>query len=104
MAFRADGASTLSLGLAPLAGLDGANGTWEERLLAGAGRLVGRWYDVRGLYVFKRKFDPYWIPRYGAIRRQRDLLGFVIGLLRVHLSGSLRLPGRRRAALKAAAA
>jgi phosphatidylglycerol lysyltransferase len=104
VAFRADGASTLSLGLAPLAGLDSVTGIWEERLLANAGRLVGRWYDVRGLYVFKRKFDPYWLPRYGATRRRRDLLGFVIGLLRVHLSGAIRLPGRRRSALKAAAA
>jgi phosphatidylglycerol lysyltransferase len=104
VAFRSAGASTLSLGLAPLAGLDHEAGTWEERLLASAGRLVGRWYDVRGLFVFKRKFDPYWIPRYGAIRRRRDLIGFVIGLMRVHLSGAIHLPGRRRVAPQTAAA
>lgn len=104
VAFRSSGASTLSLGLAPLAGLDHAAGTWEERLLANAGRLVGRWYDVRGLFVFKRKFDPYWIPRYGAMRRRRDLVGFVIGLMRVHLSGAIHLPGRRRVAPRVAAA
>ncbi len=104
VAFRSSGASTLSLGLAPLAGLDHATGTWEERLLANAGRLVGRWYDVRGLFVFKRKFDPYWIPRYGAMRRRRDLVGFVIGLMRVHLSGAIHLPGRRRVTPRAAAA
>ncbi len=103
VAFRASGASTLSLGLAPLAGLDPASGAWEERLLAGAGRLVGRWYDVRGLFVFKRKFDPYWVPRYGAMRRRRDLVGFVIGLMRVHLSGAVHLPGRRHIAPQAAA-
>ncbi|MGA3056460.1 MAG: phosphatidylglycerol lysyltransferase domain-containing protein [Candidatus Limnocylindrales bacterium] len=104
VAFRAAGASTLSLGMAPLAGLDRVTGTFEERLLANAGRLVGRWYDVRGLFVFKRKFDPYWIPRYGAMRRRHDLIGFTIGLMRVHLSGALRLPGRRRTAPLAAAA
>jgi phosphatidylglycerol lysyltransferase len=104
VAFRAAGATTLSLGLAPLAGLDNKAGTWEERLLANAGRLVGRWYDVRGLFVFKRKFDPYWIPRYGAMRRRRDLVGFVIGLMRVHLSGAIHLPGRRHRAPLAAAA
>ena len=104
VAFRAAGASTLSLGLAPLAGLDNEAGTWEERLLANAGRLVGRWYDVRGLFVFKRKVDPYWIPRYGAMRRRRDLIGFMVGLMRIHLSGAIHLPGRRRTAPLAAAA
>jgi phosphatidylglycerol lysyltransferase len=104
VAFRAAGATTLSLGLAPLAGLDNKVGTWEERLLANAGRLVGRWYDVRGLFVFKRKFDPYWIPRYGAMRRRRDLIGFMVGLMRIHLSGAIHLPGRHRTAPLAAAA
>jgi phosphatidylglycerol lysyltransferase len=104
VAFRAAGATTLSLGLSPLAGLDHVTGTWEERMLANAGRLVGRWYDARGLFVFKRKFDPYWIPRYGAMRRRRDLVGFVVGLMRIHLSGAVRLPGRRRTAPRAAAA
>ena len=101
---RDAGAKTLSLGLAPLAGLDSVNGPWEERLLAHGGRLVHRWYDVNGLARFKNKFDPYWIPRYGAIRRRRGLVGFIIGLLRVHLSGAIHFPGRRRAARRAVAA
>jgi phosphatidylglycerol lysyltransferase len=96
MGFRAAGARSLSLGFAPLAGLDGSDGPAEERLLTRGGRLVQRWYDVRGLAFFKNKFDPYWIPRYGAIRRRRDLVAFVIGLLWVHLAGSLHLPGRQR--------
>jgi phosphatidylglycerol lysyltransferase len=104
LAMRAAGAKTLSLGLAPLAGLDGANGPWEERFLANGGRMVHRWYDVNGLARFKNKFDPYWIPRYGAIRRRRDLIGFIIGLLRVHLAGAIHLPGRRRAVRPAVAA
>jgi phosphatidylglycerol lysyltransferase len=104
IAMRDAGAKTLSLGLAPLAGLDGVNGPWEERLLANGGRMVHRWYDVNGLARFKNKFDPYWIPRYGAIRRRRDLVAFIVGLLRVHLAGAFHLPGRRRPARPAVAA
>jgi phosphatidylglycerol lysyltransferase len=104
VAMRDAGAKTLSLGLAPLAGLDGVNGPWEERLLASGGRMVHRWYDVQGLARFKNKFDPYWIPRYGAIRHRRDLIGFIIGLLRVHLAGAIHLPRRHRAARRAVAA
>jgi phosphatidylglycerol lysyltransferase len=104
IAMRDAGAKTLSLGLAPLAGLDGVNGPWEERLLANGGRVVHRWYDVNGLARFKNKFDPYWIPRYGAIRRRRDLIAFIVGLLRVHLAGAFHLPGRRRSARPAVAA
>lgn len=93
--FKAAGATSLSLGLAPLAGLDVRNGPLEERLLERGGRFVQRWYDVKGLAFFKNKFDPTWVPRYGAIRHRRDLIAFVVGLLWVHLSGALRLPGRR---------
>lgn len=96
-AFRAAGASTLSLGLAPLAGLDAAAGPPEERILAIGARLVRPWYDAGSLAFFKRKFDPNWIPRYGAIRRHRDLAGYMVSLLRIHLAGSFHLPGQRRA-------
>jgi phosphatidylglycerol lysyltransferase len=104
LAFRAAGARTLSLGLAPLAGLEPASPSLEERLLVRGGRLVHRWYDVRSLARFKNKFDPCWIPRYGAIRHRRDLIGFVIGLLRIHLAGAIRIPGRRGAAKQVAIA
>lgn len=102
-ALRSAGAKTLSLGLAPLSGLDPSSAVPEERLLAYGGRLVGRWYDVNGLHRFKNKFDPYWIPRYGATRRRRDLLGFVVGLLRVHMAGAFHFVGRRRVARQVAA-
>jgi phosphatidylglycerol lysyltransferase len=94
-ALRAEGAPTLSLGLAPLAKLDGAD-TFEERLLAGGARLVSRWYDIAGLAFFKDKFDPTWIPRYGATRRRRDLIAFGVALLQLHIRPSLR--SDRRAA------
>lgn len=84
---RVGGASRLSLGLAPLAGLEGPDGTIEERALAAAARLVRRWYDIRGLEFFKAKFDPTWEPRYLAIRSRADLPGVTIALLRLHLGG-----------------
>ena len=101
--FRDAGARSLSLGLAPLTGLDRKSSSWEERLLANGGAMVARWYDTEGLARFKNKYDPYWIPRYGAIRRRRDLLGFVVALLRVHLAGAFHLPGRRSPRRTAAA-
>jgi phosphatidylglycerol lysyltransferase len=104
MAFRDAGAKTLSLGLAPLAGLDVSSSAFEERVLAVGGRLVRRRYDVEGLARFKGKFDPDWIPRYGAIRHRRDVAGFIVSLLWIHLSGAIRLSGRSRKGRGVAAA
>jgi phosphatidylglycerol lysyltransferase len=104
LAFRDAGARTLSLGLAPLSGLDASSPVFEERLLAYAGKLVHSAYDVDGLARFKNKFDPYWIPRFGATRRRRDVVGFVIALLRIHMAGAFHLPGRRHAARQVAVA
>ena len=95
-AFRKSGSGTLSLGLAPLAGLSAA-GPFEERLLAIGSKLVHRWYDVRGLERFKAKFDPVWVPRYGATRHRRDFAAFVVGLLLVHVNLKSMLPRWRRA-------
>jgi phosphatidylglycerol lysyltransferase len=97
LGLRAAGESTLSLGLAPLAGLDLHSPDGAERLLAIGARLVRRWYDVEGLAFFKRKFDPRWEPRYGAVQRPWHLVGFATALLRLHLAGpggSLLVAGR----------
>ena len=95
-ALRAGGSGTLSLGLAPLSGLS-TKGHFEERLLAVGSGLVHRWYDVRGLERFKAKFDPVWVPRYGATRHRRDFAAFVVGLLLVHVNLRSMLPRWRRA-------
>jgi phosphatidylglycerol lysyltransferase len=81
---RDAGAAKLSLGLAPLFRLD-PHGPFEERLLQLAGRAVGSRYDVQSLAFFKGKFDPVWIPRYGATRHRRDIGGYALALLRVHV-------------------
>jgi phosphatidylglycerol lysyltransferase len=82
---RAAGATELSLGLAPLAGLSMRGGPPEERILAAAARLLRPAYDVAGLEFFKRKFDPRWEPRYLVVRNRADLLGVAVALLRLHL-------------------
>ena len=85
---RDSGVPTLSLGLAPLYGLDAGAASREERFLAMIGRLVRPFYDVTGLAFFKSKFDPYWEPRYAAVRGRFDLLRLGVALLRLHLAGS----------------
>src|SRR4029077_15051294 len=55
---RESGATWLSLGLAPLAGLDPRYGSPVERGLAVGARLIRGSYDVSGLAFFKAKFDP----------------------------------------------
>ena len=84
---RKAGAPTLSLGLAPLAGLDDTSAVKEERWLARAASLVKRFYDVRGLAFFKNKFDPRWEPRYVAIANRLDLPALAIALVGLHLGG-----------------
>jgi phosphatidylglycerol lysyltransferase len=83
---RDRGVRSLSLGLAPLAGLVRPDAAPEERALAALGQAVRPLYDVSGLARFKAKFDPRWEPRYVAVRRRRDLIGLSIALLRLHLS------------------
>jgi phosphatidylglycerol lysyltransferase len=87
--FRSAGATTLSIGLAPLAGLDAEGCSWRERALGRSARLVRRWYNVPGLAFFKAKFDPRWEPRYVAARSDRDLVGLMVALVRLHVSAGV---------------
>ncbi|MGA3057597.1 MAG: phosphatidylglycerol lysyltransferase domain-containing protein [Candidatus Limnocylindrales bacterium] len=92
--FRSAGATTLSIGLAPLAGLDAEGCSWRERALGRSARLVRRWYNVPGLAFFKAKFDPRWEPRYVAARSDRDLVGLIVALVRLHVTaGAARRKG-----------
>lgn len=78
----------LSLGLAPLAGLDVLDGGFAERILARGARLVRPFYDHEGLAFFKNKFGPTWEPRYLVIVHWWDLPAAVLALLRLHLGGT----------------
>ena len=86
--FRDEGASTLSLGLAPLNGLDANGERVEERALAATARLVRPFYDCEGLAFFKDKFAPRWEMRYVAVPSRIDLVGLALALARLHV-GSL---------------
>jgi len=88
-ALGADGVRRLSMGLAPLHGLDPRRGPVPERAIAVGARMVRHWYDYPGLAFYKNKFDPSWERRYLVARHRRDLPWLGIALLRLHLGGSL---------------
>ena len=96
IAMRDAGATRLSLGLAPVQGLDAHGGPFEERAIRIAADTIQRWYDVDGLAFFKAKFDPTWVPRYVAAHHRRDLPAVVVTLLRLHLSNRGTLLGVAR--------
>ncbi len=95
--FRDAGAASLSLGLAPLSGLDPAGLRVEERALAAVARLVRPFYDVEGLAFFKNKFAPRWETRYVAVPSRVHLVGLALALARLHV-GSLHRAAARTAA------
>ncbi len=81
------GVSRLSLGLAPLAGLDPRSPSRAERWLARGTRLARPFYNHQGLAFFKDKFGPVWEPRYLLVPSWTSLSTAVIALLRLHLGG-----------------
>ena len=68
LALQARGWTSLSLGLAPLSGLDPAR---SRRLWERFGRVIfrhgGNFRDFAGLLAFKQRFDPRWVTRYLAV-------------------------------------
>ncbi|WP_338861418.1 bifunctional lysylphosphatidylglycerol flippase/synthetase MprF [Mycetohabitans rhizoxinica] len=62
------GLRTLSLGIAPLSGVQPTPfpSLWQ-RVARLAWHLGGRFYNFRGLRGFKSKFQPHWEPRYLAV-------------------------------------
>ena len=83
---REAGVPMLSLGLAPLAGLNPGARTLDERMLARATSLMAPLYDAAGLAFFKDKFAPRWERRDLAARGTVGLAAVVLGLLRLHLA------------------
>ncbi len=81
------GVTRLSLGLAPLAGLDPRSPSRAERWLALGARLVRPVYNHEGLEFFKDKFGPVWEPRFLLVSSWTSLSTAVIALLRLHLGG-----------------
>lgn len=85
MRFAADGCAYLSLGLAPLGGLDRTAPRRLERTLAGTARLVRRWYDTEGLRHWKNKFAPSWQTRYLAAPSGLGLIRAGLALVALHM-------------------
>ncbi len=82
------GVRRLSLGLAPLAGLNPASDNLAERLLARGAPLVKPAYNHEGLAFFKNKFGPEWESRYLVVPGPTTLAIAVTALLRLHLGGA----------------
>lgn len=92
LAMRAAGDRELSLGLVAMVGMTPARGVLEERLQAVGARIVATYYDIGGLHFFKNKFNPRWVPRYGAVRGRSGFIGFAMALWRLHLGIGIARP------------
>jgi phosphatidylglycerol lysyltransferase len=79
--FRAEGRAGMTLGLAPLANIDG-DGIADRalRLLYDRGTRV---FNYQGLHRFKEKWSPVWEPRYLAYRSETELPRIAAALARV---------------------
>ena len=64
---RQKGYATFNLGLSALSGIgEHSDDPAVERLLHYVYEHVNQFYDFKGLYGFKSKFQPAWSPRYLA--------------------------------------
>lgn len=89
--FRDAGALTLSLGVAPLSGLQTRPGA---RLWTRFGALIfrhgGPLYNFEGLRAFKQKFRPDWQPRFIAVQGGTQPLLWVLTDATVLIAGGVR--------------
>lgn len=69
--FRDEGLEGMSLGLAPLANLDGDSAT--DAVLGAVRSMGGRAFNFEGLFEFKDKWRPRWEPRYLGYRSAAEL-------------------------------
>jgi phosphatidylglycerol lysyltransferase len=82
---RTEGIHLLSLGLSPLAGLEGRDDlNAGERLLESVFRKNMRFYNFRGLYEFKKKFTTRWEPRYVAYPVFSNFPALILSLAKIH--------------------
>ena len=88
--FRDRGCTGMTLGLAPLSGVQGPG--LADRFLRVVRTYGEGSFNFAGLREFKAKWHPRWEPRYVAYRRERDLPTVALGIARV---GELP-PARRR--------
>jgi phosphatidylglycerol lysyltransferase len=83
MKMKNDGVREVSLGLAPLAGIDinKPNVSRAEKLMNAVFYNMDFGYDFKNLQRFKKKFDPtVWEPRYLAYHRGISLVDLAIAI------------------------
>lgn len=79
----ADCFDTLNLGLSPLAGVGDQEGDpATERAVRFIYEHVNQFYNFKGLYEYKNKFQPEWQPRYLIYDQPTDLLPAVLAVIR----------------------
>jgi phosphatidylglycerol lysyltransferase len=86
--FRERGLPEMTLGLAPLSGIDDASSrSPKARALQVLYRSCGWLFRYEGLRDYKQKFHPRWEPRYLVYRSELELPGVALAVAR---AGELR--------------
>lgn len=78
-----EGASKVSLGIAPLAGIDASkpNAGSAEKLMNAIFHYMSSGYSFKNLYRFKKKFDPtLWEPRYLVYQKGISLVDLAVSI------------------------
>jgi phosphatidylglycerol lysyltransferase len=84
-----NGYKNISLGDASLYGVGGQGRPLAEKTLKFIFDRVNGFYNFKGLYIFKNKFDPDWEPRYLVYPSQTDLGPSLVALLAADSSAGL---------------
>lgn len=83
MKLKEEGVTKLSLGIAPLAGIDTTKpGTHRaEKLMNAIFHNMNSGYNFKNLHRFKKKFDPtIWKPRYLVYHRDISLVNLAVSI------------------------
>lgn len=78
-----DGVSKVSLGIAPLAGIDGSksNANRAEKLMSAIFHGTDFGYNFKNLFRYKKKFDPtIWEPRYLVYHKKISLVDLAVSI------------------------
>ena len=84
-----NGYETISLGNASLYRVGESGSSFAEKTFKLVFHRFNNFYNFKGLYVFKSKFDPKWEPRFLVYPTQGDLVPALSALLAADSSSSL---------------
>ncbi|MEX0380237.1 bifunctional lysylphosphatidylglycerol flippase/synthetase MprF [Leuconostoc sp. MS02] len=90
---KAQGLTTLNLGMSPLANVGQHRQSFgRERLANLVYQFGSKVYSFEGLHHYKSKFTKNWVPMYIAYSRKSWILMVMIGLLKIDNKGVARAP------------